>query len=380
MPIISEFPIAGPQGKQGPAGPQGKQGPEGKRGPMGPAGPGTGDMLAMVYDPQGKATDVYKYVDDATAGRADLTLSNLSNYQKALAAIGGKPRDNLLDNAYFKGGGSQQGGGQLPINQRGETSYVFSAGTNYFICRWRMMSGATANLTDGGLQFTGPSGIAPWFQQATPLFEADYRGKTFTASVLITDNELYIATFIWNGSTIDTVISGFGRLRAQTLSTDKLGLTVYPNADVNKTYVAAKLELGDHQTLAYQDEDGNWQLFETPDYAEELAKCQRYYEQTYWSVFYAVANSASQIDYVGTLVLKTEKRIAPTSTVNPNPLQNLSVQDASNGFTPVSGCALQIPTAYNRNMIAPRVTGNFTIGHIYRITIPDNAYIISAEL
>ena len=59
MPLISEFPIAGPQGKQGPVGPQGKQGPEGKRGPMGPAGPGTGDMLAMVYDPQGKATDVY---------------------------------------------------------------------------------------------------------------------------------------------------------------------------------------------------------------------------------------------------------------------------------------------------------------------------------
>lgn len=40
--------------------------------------------------------------------------------------------------------------------------------------------------------------------------------------------------------------------------------------------VAAKLELGTTQTLAYQDEDGNWQLFETPDYGEELAKCKRY--------------------------------------------------------------------------------------------------------
>ena len=37
-----------------------------------------------------------------------------------------------------------------------------------------------------------------------------------------------------------------------------------------------KLEFGSQQTLAYQDEDGNWKLFETPDYAEELAKCQRY--------------------------------------------------------------------------------------------------------
>ena len=39
---------------------------------------------------------------------------------------------------------------------------------------------------------------------------------------------------------------------------------------------AAKLELGDTQTLAHQDEDGNWQLNEIPNYAEELAKCQRY--------------------------------------------------------------------------------------------------------
>ena len=41
-------------------------------------------------------------------------------------------------------------------------------------------------------------------------------------------------------------------------------------------FYAAKLELGPAQTLAYQDEEGNWKLFETPDYAEELAKCQRY--------------------------------------------------------------------------------------------------------
>lgn len=36
----------------------------GPRGPQGPAGPGSGDMNASVYDPTGKAQDVFKYVDD----------------------------------------------------------------------------------------------------------------------------------------------------------------------------------------------------------------------------------------------------------------------------------------------------------------------------
>ncbi|MBD5099510.1 MAG: hypothetical protein HDT35_08220, partial [Clostridiales bacterium] len=40
---------------------------------------------------------------------------------------------------------------------------------------------------------------------------------------------------------------------------------------------AAKLELGAVQTLAHQDEDGNWVLNDpTPNKALELAKCQRY--------------------------------------------------------------------------------------------------------
>ena len=40
----------------------------------------------------------------------------------------------------------------------------------------------------------------------------------------------------------------------------------------------AKLELGSQQTLAHQDENGNWVLNEIPDYGEQLARCQRYYQ------------------------------------------------------------------------------------------------------
>ena len=41
---------------------------------------------------------------------------------------------------------------------------------------------------------------------------------------------------------------------------------------------AVKLALGSQQTLAHQDADGNWVLNEIPDYGEQLARCQRYFQ------------------------------------------------------------------------------------------------------
>lgn len=55
---------AGPRGLPGEPGPQGEPGPRGETGPQGPSGSGTGDMLAEVYDPQGRAQDVFAYVDN----------------------------------------------------------------------------------------------------------------------------------------------------------------------------------------------------------------------------------------------------------------------------------------------------------------------------
>ena len=284
MPLISEFPVAGPQGKQGPVGPEGKQGPEGKRGPMGPAGPGTGDMLAMVYDPQGKATDVYKYTDDAAAGRADLTLSNLSNKQKALRNIGGRPNRNLLDNWYFAGGGSQQGGGQFPINQRGQTSYT---GTGYGIDRWKSYSSsANAEITDGGIEISGTNGV-PSLWQPLPNDMA-LPGKRYTLTVILTNvtGSIRLACRFGAGgdsddylsqSSIDISSEGLHCVSFEVPSSAKTMRIGFSSTSTgNANLVAAKLELGSTQTLAYQDEDGNWQLFETPDYAEELAKYQRY--------------------------------------------------------------------------------------------------------
>lgn len=47
--------------------------------------------------------------------------------------------------------------------------------------------------------------------------------------------------------------------------------------DAGETFVGAKLEVGTQQTLAHQEGD-KWVLNEVPNYGEQLARCQRYYQ------------------------------------------------------------------------------------------------------
>ena len=61
--------------------------------------------------------------------------------------------DNLLDNWYFASGGSQQDGGQFPINQRGATSYA-AGSVDYTIDRWRKNSTLVLSLTNGYLSLS----------------------------------------------------------------------------------------------------------------------------------------------------------------------------------------------------------------------------------
>lgn len=215
----------------------------------------------------------------ALAGKADLTLSNLSNYQKALAAIGGKPRDNLLDNAYFVGGGSQQGGGQFPINQRGETSYT---GTSVnCIDRWKLFASPTLTLEAGFVSLTSNNTGTSQFRQILSAEVAEQiKGQTVTASVL-TDQGLFSGSFTipQDGSSIPGEKISMGSWYTDLYANPSVGIEfrfVSLNTSSTLNIRAVKLELGDHQTLCYQDAEGNWQLFETPDYGEELAKCQRY--------------------------------------------------------------------------------------------------------
>ena len=54
----------------------------------GASGAGTGDMLASTYDPQGKAQDIFAYVDNAISGvtKSDIGLGNVDNVKQYSAS------------------------------------------------------------------------------------------------------------------------------------------------------------------------------------------------------------------------------------------------------------------------------------------------------
>lgn len=89
----------GDPGETGPQGPQGIQGETGPQGPQGPAGDGAGDMLASVYDPQGKATDIFAYVEKHGGEQSDWAENDETSkaYVKNRTHYVSKERTAFLD-------------------------------------------------------------------------------------------------------------------------------------------------------------------------------------------------------------------------------------------------------------------------------------------
>lgn len=147
--------------------------------------------------------------------------------ESVAAALNNKPNRNLLDNWYFMN----------PVNQRGVSGTISEAG--YFIDRWKLISGSVT-LTSAGAIINGT--ISQILETAV--------GTNITASALTTTG----------------IVSASYDNASKTFTITCTG----------QTFIAAKLEFGSQQTLAHQDEEGNWVLNEIPDYGEELARCQRY--------------------------------------------------------------------------------------------------------
>lgn len=256
---------------------------------------------------------VKKIMDgEMTGDYADRQLSNLDTPQGALANLGAGVRPNIGDNCCFIGGGTA---GKLPVNQRGAISGSTSA-DSYFIDRWQLQStlgNISYELDTDGLSFTTSKGNQGIKQILGTALET---GKTYTSSVLTADGELLTKTFTL-GST-DVVVSyedggvwSFAITKANDLFI-WYPLVEYSGVNtVKPAYV--KLEEGDTQTLAYQDEDGAWQLLPQPesDYATQLARCQRYFRSfNAWARFEA--------DYIDTnrviFSIPGDMRIDPTVT------------------------------------------------------------------
>ena len=210
-----------------------------------------------------------------------------STPQAALAALGAGVRPNLFDNAYFIGGGSQQGGGQFPVNQRGQTSYL---GPGYAIDRWKIPGdGGTLTVNKNGIAYQNTTEYTPYLLESLELSRL-IPGGQYTMSALFAGGSATKAVefvcfrhgspgySVFTGNAVEGAgLSSVTFTVPEDTTALEARMTTGPYGTKGDfTAVAAKLELGPTQTLAYQDSDGNWQLLETPDYVEELAKCQRY--------------------------------------------------------------------------------------------------------
>ena len=226
--------------------------------------------MATVVSITNPVTGAVEQVDklDATAQQIDDAV--------ALAPQLSNP--NLLDNWYFGN----------PANQRGQTEYT---GAIYCVDRWvQSRANSICTIMEDAISFQGAAFgyIAQWINNPEYL-----SGKTLTMSALIKNPNGRFRLGAYNPETTSAITADVEASQNITLikktfainvnSGEKLGILLYPGAndaaELREVIVyAVKLELGSQQTLAHQDENGNWVLNEIPDYGEQLARCQRYFQ------------------------------------------------------------------------------------------------------
>ncbi len=270
-------------------------------------GAGAGDMTKSVYDSQNKNTDVFAYVDEAVKGvKIDVdeapaegsenpvssggTFAALAAKQDALTgrpgqvvgfgadgaaeAVQGWSGRNLLINGDFR----------RPVNRNGKTEYT---STGYTIDRWSVHDGGNLVLNDGYITFCGRSsaGYDNFRQSIEP---STYRGLKLTFSVLYrsSNTDWIVVSKSVGSSDVSAKLSNTqGKFELATISvavssTAALGffaiMRTTKGAQTGIDLIAAKLELGDHQTLARQNGDGGWELIDPPDYALQYALCSLY--------------------------------------------------------------------------------------------------------
>jgi len=169
------------------------------------------------------------------------------------------------------------------VNRLGQSSYT-EAGTGFDGWTIGASSNATVREDSYGMQLTENSGTGYAFLSQAVSFSLDNGPYTFT--VLTTDGLFtethYLTTSNGAGvriySSDGTIVGGltlFGT-KIQEVGPSRMIVTLgaYPGA----TFVvrAIKIEKGDRQTLAYQEDNGRYVLIEGSNYDQEMAKCVQY--------------------------------------------------------------------------------------------------------
>lgn len=186
-----------------------------------------------------------------------------------------------------------------PVNRNGKTEYI---GSNiYNIDCWKNSAGDSSKteILDNGIKFTNTA--------QSNMFRQDinnptrFIGETLTLSFLA-ESENGVSSYIRAVKSDGTYTENTTRQYITEKGISSVYITI--PEDIVTIYLgivcngvgssaicyAAKLELGDTQTLAYQDENGEWQLIDPPDYDIQYALCSQYSPTTGEWCGYAFSN------------------------------------------------------------------------------------------
>lgn len=223
----------------------------------------------------GRAGDVTAQAGDYTAAQVGARPDSWMPSAADVGAVDGATGQgsavrisnrNLLDNGDFRN----------PVNQRGQTSYT---GNGYGIDRWRVStnnSTAAVSVGDGCIDFT--SDASGTYINFTSAVEKVQPGN-YTLSFLVDDYTKAQQIYVQGGDSASVFDSNLLTLPFSVAETSAIAVGIQKKAASSTLKIyAAKLEPGSVQTLAHQ-ENSVWVLNDPlPNYAEELAKCQRYYQ------------------------------------------------------------------------------------------------------
>lgn len=155
--------------------------------------------------------------------------------------------------------------------------------TGATIDRWYTNAGnLTVSIGDNSIDLTSIYKYHTFYQSIVNTEQ--YRGQTMTASLYVdsidkeSSFQFGLRTVSESALNNSILLSNSGVYSITwTIPDDATELQFFIQSMIDSagtiSIKAVKLELGDTQTLAYQDDNGNWQLYEIPNYEEEYAKC-----------------------------------------------------------------------------------------------------------
>jgi hypothetical protein len=308
---------------------------------------------AYILDNTGLQVD---QVVDIPYTDAALTDGQKEQARKNIAAGGTNP--NLLDNPF------------LTVNQRGASGTVGASA--YYLDRWKCTyaSGVSTSVGTGYVTLDGTANG----DLVQPISELPL-GKTVTLSALLSDGTIESVTGTMPATTPASatwVIDGSGTNVRLRIRWSGAIWQVYITPVVKPVTInAVKLEVGTVSTLANDT---------PPNYAEELAKCQYYFERVkYTNGNLSISTGMSNGTYLYFPVTIHPKRAACTITMTGN--VKIGKSSASNDVSSIYTSGTSQDPSSGHIHLAVQMASNIGYDEAWRLILTSGSYFdFSADL